>query len=347
MKKIRYGVRESRHYGNDRMKKSFQVIKQAREVLEIEAQGILNLVERIGPEFEQAADIILGSKGRVILTGMGKSGIIGRKIAATLNSTGTPSLFLHPAEAIHGDLGMVTADDIVIAISNSGYTKEVITILPTLKSLGATIITFTGDSESPVARESDVSIDVGVDREACPLGLAPTTSTTAALAMGDALAVVLVNRRRFNRKDFKRFHPGGSLGDRLSVKVKEVMLTGEQIPIVSLGQTTEEALLEINRKKLGASLVVDDGLVLRGIVTDGDIRRSLVRLRDIMGLKVEIVMSTSPKMIDEEKKAADAVAIMERYAITVLPIVDKAKRVKGIVHLHGLLGGREFRINGA
>ncbi len=329
------------------MKKSFQVIKQAREVLEIEAQGILNLVERIGPEFEQAVDIILGSKGRVILTGMGKSGIIGRKIAATLNSTGTPSVFLHPAEAIHGDLGMVTADDIVFAISNSGYTKELITILPTLKSLGAKIITFTGDSESPVARESDVSIDVGVDREACPLGLAPTTSTTAALAMGDALAVVLVNRRRFNRKDFRRFHPGGSLGDRLSVKVKEVMLTGEQIPIVSLGQTTEEALLEINRKKLGASLVVDDGLVLRGIVTDGDIRRSLVRLRDIMGLKVEIVMSTSPKMIDEEKKAADAVAIMERYAITVLPIVDKAKRVKGIVHLHGLLGGREFRINGA
>jgi arabinose-5-phosphate isomerase len=327
------------------MKKSFQVIKQAREVLEIEAQGILNLVERIGPEFEQAVEMILASKGRVILTGMGKSGIIGRKIAATLNSTGTPSLFLHPAEAIHGDLGMVTADDVVIAISNSGYTKEVITILPTLKSLGTRMIAFTGDSDSPVARKSDVSIDVKVDREACPLGLAPTTSTTAALAMGDALAVVLVNRRRFNRKDFRRFHPGGSLGDRLSVKVKEVMLMGEQIPMVALGQTIEEALIEINRTKLGASLVVDDGLVLQGIVTDGDIRRSLLRWKDVMGLKVETVMSTSPKMIDEEKKAVDAVAVMEHNAITVLPVVDKRKRVRGIVHLHGLLGGKEFRIN--
>jgi arabinose-5-phosphate isomerase len=327
------------------MKKSFQVIKQAREVLEIEAQGILNLVERIGPEFEQAVEMILASKGRVILTGMGKSGIIGRKIAATLNSTGTPSLFLHPAEAIHGDLGMVTADDVVIAISNSGYTKEVITILPTLKSLGTRMIAFTGDSDSPVARESDVSIDVKVDREACPLGLAPTTSTTAALAMGDALAVALVNRRRFNRKDFRRFHPGGSLGDRLSVKVKEVMLMGEQIPMVALGQTIEEALIEINRTKLGASLVVDDGLVLQGIVTDGDIRRSLLRWKDVMGLNVETVMSTSPKMIDEEKKAVDAVAVMEHNAITVLPVVDKGKRVRGIVHLHGLLGGKEFRIN--
>jgi arabinose-5-phosphate isomerase len=327
------------------MKKSFQVIKQAREVLEIEAQGILNLVERIGPEFEQAVEMILASKGRVILTGMGKSGIIGRKIAATLNSTGTPSLFLHPAEAIHGDLGMVTADDVVIAISNSGYTKEVITILPTLKSLGTRMIAFTGDSDSPVARKSDVSIDVKVDREACPLGLAPTTSTTAALAMGDALAVVLVNRRRFNRKDFRRFHPGGSLGDRLSVKVKEVMLMGEQIPMVALGQTIEEALIEINRTKLGASLVVDDGLVLQGIVTDGDIRRSLLRWKDVIGLNVETVMSTSPKMIDEEKKAVDAVAVMEHNAITVLPVVDKRKRVRGIVHLHGLLGGKEFRIN--
>ncbi len=329
------------------MKKGLGVIKQAREVLEIEAQGILNLIERIGTEFEQSVEMILGSKGRVIFTGMGKSGIVGRKIAATLNSTGTPSLFLHPADAIHGDLGMVTADDVVIAISNSGYTKEVTTIIPTLKGLGVKLIAFTGDPESPVARESDLLINVGVDREACPLGLAPTTSTTAALAMGDALAVVLINRRRFNSKDFKRFHPGGSLGDRLSVKIKEVMVTGEEIPLVCIGQMLEETLSEIDRKDLGASLVVDDDLVLQGVVTDGDIRRSLLQWGDIMGLQVEEVMSISPKTLDEEKTAAEAVALMEYHGITVLPIVDKAKRVKGIVHLHGLLGGKEFRLNGS
>ncbi|UCF72600.1 MAG: KpsF/GutQ family sugar-phosphate isomerase [Deltaproteobacteria bacterium] len=329
------------------MKKRSRLLKQAREVLQIEAQGILDLIERIGPEFEQAVEMILDSKGRVILAGIGKSGMVGRKITATLNSTGTPSLFLHPAEALHGDLGVVTADDIVIAISNSGYTKELVDILPSLKSLGAKIIAFSGDSESPLARESHVFIDVGVEREACPLGLAPTTSTTAALAMGDALAVVLINRRRFNRKDFKRFHPGGSLGDRLSSKIKDVMLTGDQIPLVHKDQTVEEAIFEMDRKRLGASLVVGDGHILRGIVTDGDIRRSLLKRRDIMRLKVEKIMSKSPKMIDEDKKVAEAAALMEHNAITVLPIVDKEKRVRGIVHLHGLLGGKEFRLHGS
>ena len=329
------------------MKKSSRLIKEAREVLQIEAQGVLDLIERIGPEFEQAVHMILNSNGRVILTGIGKSGIVGRKITATLNSTGTPSLFLHPTEAIHGDLGVVTADDIVIAISNSGYTKELTDILPSLKSLGAKLIAFSGDPESPLAKESHLFINVGVEREACPMGLAPTTSTTAALAMGDALAVVLINRRQFNRMDFKRFHPGGSLGDRLSIKIKEVMLTGHQIPLVFIDQTVRESVFEIERKNLGASLVVDDGLVLLGIVTDGDIRRSLLKWKDIMGLKVEKIMSTSPKMIDEEKKVSEAVALMEHNAITVLPIVDKAKRVKGVVHLHGLLGGKEFRLNGS
>jgi arabinose-5-phosphate isomerase len=198
------------------MKKNRRLIRQAREVLQIEAQGILDLVERIGQEFEQAVEMILQSKGRVILTGIGKSGLIGRKISATLNSTGTPSHFLHPAEALHGDLGMVSDDDIVIAISNSGYTKELIQIMPNLKEIGTKLIAFCGDPESPVARESHLIIDVGVEREACPLGLAPTTSTTVALAMGDALAVVLLGRRHFTRKDFKRFHPGGNLGTKLS-----------------------------------------------------------------------------------------------------------------------------------
>jgi arabinose-5-phosphate isomerase len=328
------------------MKKDFTVIRQAREVLQIEAQGILDLIDRIGPAFEQAVEMILHSSGRVILTGIGKSGIVGRKITATLNSTGTPSLFLHPAEAIHGDLGMVRADDIVIVISNSGYTKELTAIIPTLKGLGAKLIAFTGDPESPIGLESDLVIDVRVDREACPLGLAPTTSTTASLAMGDALAVVLINRRQFNRRDFRRFHPGGSLGDRLSVKIKEVMLTADLIPLVSIGQTVGETISEINGKGLGASLVVDNDLVLRGIVTDGDIRRSLLQWRDIVGLPVERVMTTSPRTIDEEKKAVEAMAVMEHNGITVLPVVDKEKRVKGIIHLHGLLGGREFTFDG-
>jgi arabinose-5-phosphate isomerase len=328
------------------MRKVSRLIQQAREVLQIEAQGVLDLIERIGPEFEQAVEMILNSKGRVIFTGIGKSGIVGRKIMATLNSTGTPSLFLHPVEAVHGDLGVVTADDIVIAISNSGYTKELVNILPILKNLGVKLIAFCGDPESPLAKESHLFINVGVEREACPLGLAPTTSTTAALAMGDALAVVLINRKQFNRKDFKRFHPGGSLGDRLSIKIKEVMFTGDRIPLVALDQTVRETIFEIDKKKLGASLVVDNSLVLLGIVTDGDIRRALLHWKDIMGLKVAKIMSKSPKMIDEEKKVSEAVTLMEHNAITVLPIVDKLKRVKGVVHLHGLLGGREFRLNG-
>jgi arabinose-5-phosphate isomerase len=329
------------------MRKASRLLQQAREVLQIEAQGVLDLIERIGPEFEQAVEMILNSKGRIIFTGIGKSGIVGRKIMATLNSTGTPSLFLHPVEAVHGDLGMVTAEDIVIAISNSGYTKELVTILPILKNLGVKLIAFCGDPESPLVNDSHVFINVGVEREACPLGLAPTASTTAALAMGDALAVVLINRKQFNSKDFKRFHPGGSLGDRLSIKIKKVMFTGDRIPFVTIDQTVRETIFEIDKKKLGASLVVDNGLILLGIVTDGDIRRALLQWKDIMGLNVAKIMSKSPKMIDEEKNVSEAVILMEHNAITVLPIVDKRKRVKGIVHLHGLLGGKELRLNGS
>ena len=329
------------------MTKTSRLIQQAREVLQIEAQGVLDLIERIGPEFEQAVEMILKSKGRVIFTGIGKSGLVGRKIMATLNSTGTPSLFLHPVEAVHGDLGVVTANDIVIAISNSGYTNELVNILPILKNLGAKLIAFCGDPESPLAKQSHLFINVGVEREACPLGLAPTTSTTAALAMGDALAVVLINRKQFNRKDFKRFHPGGSLGDRFSINIKEVMLTGDQVPLVSIDQTVRETIFEVNKKKLGASLVVDNSLILLGIVTDGDIRRSLLKWKDIMGLKVDKIMSTSPKMIQEGKRVSEAVTLMEYNAITVLPVVDKLKQVKGIVHLHGLLGGKEFRLDGS
>ena len=229
------------------------IIEQVKDVLQIEAQAILDLLDRVGPDFEKAVQMILEAKGRVILTGMGKSGLVGRKIVSTLNSTGTPSFFLHPAEAIHGDLGMVTGDDIILAISNSGKTTEINTILPIVKKMGAGIIAFTGHPDSPMAMESDVVIDVGVEREACPMGLAPTASTTATLAMGDALAVVLINCRRFSSKDFKRFHPGGSLGERLSIKVKEVMFTDEHIPRALLGANMREVIKEIDSKGIGAA----------------------------------------------------------------------------------------------
>jgi len=313
------------------------VIEQVKEVLEIEAQAIMGLLERVGPEFEKAVQMILEAKGRVILTGMGKSGLVGRKIAATLNSTGTPSLFLHPAEATHGDLGMVTRDDIILAISNSGQTTEINHILPILKDMEAKIISFTGCLDSPMALESDVVVDVGVEREACPMGLAPTASTTAALAMGDALAVVLLNSRRFSQKDFKKFHPGGSLGERLSISVKEVMFTDDHIPKVTLGSKMEHAIKEMDSKGLGATLIVDEDNRLAGIITDGDLRRALTRQRNIHDLKVDEIMSTSPRTIDEDQMAAEALGIMELYEITHLCIVNRQKELKGVVHLHDLL----------
>ena len=322
------------------------VIEQAKEVLKIEAQSILSLVDRVGPEFQQAVDLIFNARGRVISTGMGKSGLIARKITATLNSTGTPSLFLHPAEAIHGDLGMVTQDDIVLAISNSGQTSEINTILPALKQMGAKIIAYTGGLDSPLARLADVVIDVGVEREACPMGMTPTASTTAALAMGDALAVALINRRRFNQEDFRKFHPGGSLGERLAGQVREVMRTDDHIPLVAHDALVGQAIQEINAKQVGATLVVDPNRKLVGIVTDGDLRRALLKRKSIHTMKVADIMSPSPKIIDENQTAAQALGLMEHNAITHLAIVDRRRRVKGLVHLHDLLGREDFRVNG-
>jgi arabinose-5-phosphate isomerase len=323
------------------------IIEQVKEVLKIEAEAILSLMDRIGPDFEKAVHLILNAKGRLILTGIGKSGLIARKISATLNSTGTPSFFLHPTEAIHGDLGMVTRDDVVVAVSNSGNTSEIVTLLPMLKGIGVKIISFTGSATSPIAAESDLLIDVGVEREACPMGLAPTASTTAALAMGDALAVALIHARRFSSKDFKRFHPGGTLGERLSIKVSEVMLTNDHMPTVRLGSKVIDATREIEAKGIGATLVLDGQGRLAGIVTDGDLRRALLKRRQIRDLKVEEVMSSSPRTVDEDQRAAEALGIMELYGITHLCIVDKRKKVKGIVHLHDLLGREEFRLNGS
>lgn len=323
------------------------ILEQAKDVLKIEAQGILDLIDRVGPEFEKAVQIIIKAKGRIILTGMGKSGLVGRKISSTLSSTGTPSIFLHPAEAIHGDLGMVTRDDVIIALSNGGHTQEINRILPIIKrDMGAKIISLTGDPSSPMARMSDVVINVGVEREACPIQMAPTTSTTAALAMGDAIAVVLMKLRNFNRKDFKKYHPGGSLGERLSTKVREVMFTDDNIPVVSAGTQVYEAIIEMDSKGIGAAVIVDGERIVKGILTDGDLRRALMRQNDIHGLKVEEVMTPSPRTIDENLSAAEALGIMELYGITHLIILDRENRLKGIIHLHTLLGREEFRLNG-
>jgi len=323
-------------------------IKEAKEVLKIEAEGILNLQNKIGSAFEKAVSIILEikAKGRLIITGMGKSGLVGRKISATLSSTGTPSLFLHPAEAIHGDLGMVTKEDVILAISNSGYTSEINMILPIIKNLGTKVIGFTGNLNSPMAGLCDIVIDVGVKREACPMGIVPTASTTATMAMGDALAVVLINSRHFNRDDFKKYHPGGSLGERLSINISEIMLSNSQIPIVRIGSKVPVVLDEMNLKNIGATLVVDHDGILKGIVSDGDLRRALINYGNINEMTVEEIMSPSPKTIDEGKTAAEALGIMELYGITHLAIVDKHLRIKGIIHLHDLLGRKEFRING-
>ncbi len=323
------------------------LVEEAREVLEIEAQGILSLVERVGPEFENAVDMIMKAKGRVILTGMGKSGLVARKISSTLSSTGTPSFFLHPAEASHGDLGMVTSNDIVLAISNGGHTPEINTILPLLKEMGARIISFTGGLNSPMAQASDIVIDVGVEKEACPMGLAPTASTTAALAMGDAIAVVLINRRCFGRDDFKKFHPGGNLGERLARKVRDMMLTNDQIPAVPLDARVRDAVKEINNKRIGATLVVEKDMKLAGMISDGDLRRALLSQENILDMTVEELMTPSPKTVDEELTIAEALGIMELYGITHLVIVDRRNRVKGVLHLHDMLGREEYSVNGA
>lgn len=322
------------------------IIDQVKDVLKIEAQGILDLVERVGPEFEEAVQMILTARGRVILTGMGKAGLVGRKISATLSSTGTPSFFMHPAEAIHGDLGMVTRDDIILSVSNSGHTREINKLLPIIKKMGARIISFTGDLDSPMARISDVVIDVGVEREACPMGLAPTTSTTAALAMGDALAVVLINLRRFNQRDYKRFHPGGSLGERLATRVSEAMFTGDHMPVVFLGSLVGEAIIEMDSKGIGATIVVNSDQKVEGILTDGDLRRALIRNKEIHALKVEEIMTKSPKILAEDLTAAEALGLMELYGITHLIISDREKRLIGVIHLHDLLGREEFQLSG-
>ncbi len=322
------------------------ILKQAKEVLQIEAEGILGVMNRLDDGFVKMVDLIHGCKGRVIMTGIGKSGIIARKIVATLNSTGTRSLFLHPVEAMHGDLGMVSPDDVVIAMSNSGETDELNMLIPSIKRIGCPLVSFAGQSDSTLGRQSDIIIDVGVEREACPLGLAPTASTTALLAVGDALAVSLIRKRNFRACDFKQFHPGGTLGHRLSLEVREIMLTGNDVPKVLVGATMAEAIEEINRLQLGAALVVDDKDVLKGIVTDGDIRRRLPTAGNILKAFVTEVMTEKPKTLGPDSLASKALSIMEKNQIMVLPIVSSAGKVRGLLHLHDILGKGAFKFNG-
>ncbi len=318
-------------------------IEEAREVLAIEEQGLAAVREGIGEEFNLAVDTILACPSRVVITGIGKSGIIGQKISATLNSTGSPSFFLHPVEAMHGDLGMVVPSDVVIAISYSGETAELNALLVSLKRRGTSIIAMTGGRESTLAKASDIVLNIGIPREACPLGLAPTASTTATLAMGDALAVVLLRRKQFQAEDFRENHPGGSLGDRLKVNVSEVMLKGEAVPSAAGDATVAESVLVLNRENLGAVLIVDEKSKVLGIITDGDVRRAVAEGRDLGSVKVCELMTASPITIKGNMQAVDALSIMQQHEITVLPIVGDQGEMIGILHLHDLLGKGEFR----
>ncbi len=323
------------------------VIQQAAEVLRIEAEGISGLIERIDQGFVEMVDIICRCRGRVIVSGIGKSGLIGRKIVATLNSTGTRSLFLHPVEAMHGDLGMVSRDDVFIALSYSGETDELNMLLPTIRKMGCPVIAFTGKDDSTLAKSSDIVINVAVKQEACPLGLAPTASSTAMLAMGDALAVVLINKKQFKSSDFKKFHPGGALGQRLASQVRDIMLTGDAIPWVAAGSEASAALREMDRHSLGVILVLSPAKRLLGIITDGDIRRAVARGLPLLDRKVDQIMTTEPYYVRAETPAYDALNLMEQHQITVLPIIDDSESVCGILHLHDILGKGEFKFNGS
>jgi arabinose-5-phosphate isomerase len=315
--------------------------EQAKRVLKIEADAVAALVDRIDERFEQAVRTVLNCKGRVVVTGMGKSGLIGKKIAATLASTGTPALFLHPAEGIHGDLGMVTRGDIVIALSNSGETEEVTRMLPSLKRLGIRIIALTGNSESTLAKNSDVVIDVGVQEEACPLGLAPTASTTAALAMGDALAVALLEQRGFREEDFACFHPGGTLGKKLLLRVRDLMHIGDEIPMVSEDTLIKDAIYQISSKKMGITAVLDASGMLVGVISDGDLRRWMEKTEksgeNLLTKRAKEIMTRDPKVANKDALAAEAVAIMEKNSITCLIVSDHSNKPEGVIHLHDLL----------
>lgn len=306
-------------------------------VIETEAQAIFELSQRLDQRFETACELLLACKGRVIVTGMGKSGHIGSKIAATLSSTGSPAFFMHPGEASHGDFGMITKQDIVVAISYSGTTSELLILLPLLKRLEVPLITLSGNAESTLAIAANVNLDVSIHQEACPLGLAPTTSTTAALVMGDALAIALLQARGFSAEDFARTHPGGALGKRLLLRIDDIWHAGDELPILHQETTVREALIEVSAKKLGMTCVVDKRGYLVGVYTDGDIRRTLTRDYNIDTTPLRDVMTRHCRTIDKGTLAAEALLVMQKYSITSLVIVDEESRPAAVIHLHDLL----------
>ncbi len=317
-----------------------KIIHQGKKVIELEAQAISALISRIDKHFTQACHLLLSCvsrKGRIVVIGMGKSGHIGRKIAATLSSTGSPAIFVHPAEASHGDMGMITENDVVIAISNSGETEEILTILPLIKRLGVPLISFTGNPRSALAKFASVNIDISVEKEACALGLAPTSSTTATLVMGDAIAIALLDARGFSSDDFALSHPGGKLGRRLLLKIDDIMHTGENIPFVKDTATVKEALMEMTRCRLGMTAILDEADTLVGLFTDGDLRRAFENNIDLHKTNITCVMTRGGKVVEKGILAAEALRIMETHKINGLFVVDKQRRLLGALNMHDLL----------
>jgi len=319
-------------------------ITEIQKVLEIEAEELLNLSRKINSNFVNAVDTIYTSSGRVIISGIGKSGLIGQKIAATLNSTGTRAFFLHPVEAVHGDLGIVSAEDTFLALSNSGETWELNNLLHTIKAIGCKIIAFTGNTASTLAKNSDITIDVGVTKEACPIGLTPTASTTALLAAGDALAVALMNKKKFNSSDFKKNHPGGNLGQRLSANVRDIMLPISKSPVISANVNMKQAIEEINKFGLGIVMITENNKLI-GIITDGDIRRLILKHTNILELNAKDIMTKNPYTVAPDTPAYNALNIMEERQIMAVPITDNNKKVYGLLHIHDILGKGEFKFN--
>ena len=317
------------------------LVELGRQALNVEIEGLRAQLPRLGTDFARACRICLNCRGRIVVTGMGKSGHIGGKIAATLASTGTPSFFVHPGEASHGDVGMITRDDAVLALSNSGETAEILTILPVIKRLGVPLIAFTGNSDSALARVATVHLDISVPAEACPLNLAPTASTTAALGVGDALAVALLKARGFTEEDFARSHPAGALGRRL-LYVKDVMRTGPQLPMVRVDTTLAEGLLEVTSKGLGMTAIVDDSMRVLGVFTDGDLRRALDRAADLRATRMDQVMTLHPKSVGPTTLAAEAVHLMETHRITSLIVLDEGRKLVGALNVHDLLRAGVF-----
>jgi arabinose-5-phosphate isomerase len=315
-----------------------KILKRAQDVLDIEAQGILALIDRLDESFARAVDLLYSCKGKVVVTGLGKSGLVCRKIAATLSSTGTPSLFLHAGDANHGDVGMIVKGDVVLGISNSGETEDILQLVPSIKRLGVKLIVMTGNPNSTLSRAADVVLDAGVKEEACPLGLSPTASTTAALALGDALAVVLLEKKGFQEEDFALRHPGGALGRKLILRVDDLMHRDSDMPLVREETPMKEALLVITSKRLGVTGVSNDRGELVGVITDGDLRRGLEKKGDIFRLKAKELMTRNPKIIPPDALAARALTVMEEYSITSLFVLkDGGRKPIGIIHLHDLL----------